>query len=45
VAERMEDAWCHTSSTIRDKIAYSCVASMPERLEAVYKAQGWYTRY
>jgi hypothetical protein len=38
VAERMEDAWCHASSTIRDRIAYSCVASMPEWVEAVYKA-------
>ncbi|KAG9669545.1 hypothetical protein KCV03_g10263, partial [Aureobasidium melanogenum] len=36
VAERMEDALCHAWSTIRDKIAYNCVASMPERLEAVY---------
>lgn len=32
----MEDALVHALSTIRDSIAYDGVASMPERLEAVY---------
>ena len=45
IAERMEDALVHAWSQIRDRIAYNCVASMPERLEAVIKARGWYTRY
>lgn len=45
VAERMEDALVHAWGTIRDSIAYNCVASMPERLQAVYSARGWYTRY
>ena len=45
VAERMEDALCHAWGTIRERIAYNCIESMPERLEAVYQARGWYTRY
>lgn len=36
----MEDALYHVWSTIRDKIAYGCEASMPERLEGHLQGTG-----
>ena len=45
IAERMEDVLVHAWDHIRLQIATNCVASMPERIEAVIRAKGWYTRY
>jgi DDE superfamily endonuclease len=45
IAERMEDCLVHAWDCIRPAIIKNCVSSMPARLQAVIKAQGWYTRY
>ena len=45
IQERMEDALVHAWSQIRDVVASNCVSSMPDRIQAVITAGGWYTRY
>ena len=44
IAQRMEDAPCHSSSTINEQTLMNCVNSMSKRIDAMMKADRWYTQ-